>query len=109
MSFQNQENLAQIKQREQEYSKLEQKYEELSNKLNCTKCETQEEISLKNQQLLAMQEQMESYQKDNLQIKEQTQELLEKVKKEQQEKEFLVDRRMINQFLVTYLNKNSNA
>ena len=45
---------------------------------------------------------------ENEQIKNQTQNLLSQVKKDQQDKEFLVDRRMINQFLVTYLNKSSN-
>jgi len=45
---------------------------------------------------------------ENDQIKEQTHKLLEQVKKEEQSKEFLVDRRMINQFLITYLNKNSD-
>ena len=45
---------------------------------------------------------------ENEQIKNQTQNLLSQVKKEQQDKEFLVDRRMINQFLINYLNKSSN-
>ena len=35
-------------------------------------------------------------------------ELVEKVKKESEGKEFMIDRRMINTFLIQYLNPNSD-
>ena len=45
---------------------------------------------------------------ENALIKENTSKLVEQVKKEEECKEYQVDRRMINQFLVNYLDKSSN-
>jgi len=41
-------------------------------------------------------------------IRTQTLMLLEKIKSQEAAREFLVDRRMINQFLVTYVSKDSD-
>ena len=53
-------------------------------------------------------ENLERFQYENQEIKAQTSQLIEQVKKDTQDKEFLVDRRMINQFLITYLSKTSD-
>ena len=59
-------------------------------------------------QIEHLEEQLERFEVENEQIKEQAKKLVEKIKKEESEKEFQVDRRMINQFLVSYLNKTSD-
>jgi hypothetical protein len=45
---------------------------------------------------------------ENQRIKEQTETLVAKVKKEESDKEYMVDRRMINTFLITYLSKQND-
>ncbi|CDW82092.1 viral a-type inclusion protein repeat containing protein [Stylonychia lemnae] len=45
---------------------------------------------------------------ENLELKKYSQELVEKVKKDSEQSEFMVDRRMINKFLINYVNPNSS-
>ena len=40
-------------------------------------------------------------------VKKYAQELVEKVKKDEEAKDFMIDRRMINSFLVQFVNPNS--
>ena len=66
------------------------------------------DIDEKEMHIKELTENLERFQYENQEIKAQTSQLIEQVKKDTQDKEFLVDRRMINQFLITYLSKTSD-
>ena len=66
------------------------------------------EVAQKEDIITQMQDDVIKYQEENAVIRQQTEQLIEQVKKEQEDKEYLVDRRMINQFLITYLNKSGD-
>lgn len=51
----------------------------------------------------ALKEELEKVESEKKDVKKYAQELLEKVKKDIESQEFMIDRRMINKFLINYL------